>query len=118
MLYEALSQPVIFFAMSIGGFLSGFFFDLINLLSLFFKKNKILSQIMLFFACFSLFSVFFLLNLKMNYGEFRFFSIFAFFLSFVLQRFLIKNFVANPVRKCYNKLKEKHNERKKNLEKI
>ena len=112
MLYESLSQPIIFLFLCLSGFVSGFLFDLKNILSIYFKRNKIISQILSFFAVFLTFFMYFFTNLKINYGEFRFFSIIAFAISLLLQRFIIKNFLAKPVIKCYNKFKEKHNERK------
>lgn len=115
MLYEALSQPTIFLWLSFGGFFSGFLFDIKKIISFYSNKNKVIEQILLFFASFLTFSCCFLLNLFFNYGQFRFFSILAFVLSFSIQRFLLTNFVANPCIKWYNKIKEKHNERKKEV---
>ena len=111
MLYEALSQPMIFLWLAIGGFVSGFLFDLKNILAAFFK-NKFFSQILIFFAVLSAFSLCFLLNLKTNYGELRIFPIFAFALALGIERFFAQNFLAKPSIKCYNKLKEKLNERR------
>ena len=109
MLHETLSQPAIFFYLILGGFASGFFFDLKNILLSFFKKKQILSHILMFFCVFlTLFCLYFL-NLRFNYGQFRIFSIVGFLLSFSIQRFLILNFVANPVTVWYNKIKEKRN---------
>jgi len=112
MLYEALSQPFIFFCMTITGFLSGFVFDCKDIIFFYCKKNKILHHFLMFFAVFIALFACFAINLKVNYGQFRFFSLFAFSLSFAIQRFLSKNFVAKPILKCYNKFKEKTNERK------
>ena len=78
------------------------------------KKNKILEQIFSFFACFLLFFIAFVLNLKLNYGQFRFFTIASFVLAFFIQRFFMNSFVANPLNKCYNKIKEKRFKRKAN----
>lgn len=118
MLFEALSQPTIFFALSLGGFLSGFIFDLKNLILFKIKKKSILNQFLLFFSTFFAIFVYFLINLIFNYGQIRFFAIFAFIISFSIQRFLMTNFVANSVIKCYNKLKEKSNGKKKSGEEI
>lgn len=112
MLHETLSQPAIFFYLVLGGFASGFLFDFKNIFLSFFKKKKILNQLLMFFCVFfTLFCLYFL-NLKFNYGQFRIFSIVGFLLSFAIQRFLILNFVANPLIKCYNKIKEKRNGQK------
>ncbi len=120
MLYETLSQPLIFLFMIIGGILSGFLFDLKNIVLYFFNKNKFICHFLMFFSCFSAFFIFFLINLKVNYGEFRFFIIATFALTFSLERFIIKNFVENRIEKCYNRFKEKHNARrnKRNQKKI
>lgn len=112
MLFESLSQPMIFLWLTVGGLVGGFVFDLKNIFLSFFHKNKILSQILLFFAVFAALFLCFFLNLKTNYGEFRVFPIFAFALSFAIERFFAQNFLAKPLAKCYNKLKEKTNERR------
>ena len=117
MLYETLSQPLIFLWLSLSGFLSGFLFDFKDIFSHYFKRKKIISQILLFFATFFTFFAYFYVNLKINYGQFRFFTILGFSLSFVIQRFLSKNFLAKYISKCYNKIKEKRNGRKKMVEK-
>ncbi len=65
----------------------------------------------MFFATILLFFAFFIANLTKNYGEIRLFAIFAFALAFAIQRFLMDNFVANWLTKCYNKIKAKRNEK-------
>lgn len=107
MLYEALAQPSIFLWLSLSGFLCGFLFDFKAIFLYFLKNNKILGEILLFFASFLTFFVFFIVNLKTNYGDFRVFTVFAFTLSFFIQRFLSNNFLANLVQNCYNKLKQR-----------
>jgi len=119
MLYETLSQPFILLILSGIGLFSGFIFDLKNIFNFLFKKNKIINQILLFFSVLLLFIIFYFTNLKINYGEIRFFSIFIFFLAFSIQRFFVQNFLANKIVKCYNNSKEKRNaRRKKMVEKI
>lgn len=113
MLYETLAQPSIFLIMCAGGFAAGFLFDIKNIaLFAFFQKNSIFSRIfahfLMFFACFVAFCVFFILNLRTNFGQIRGFGVLAFLLAFGLERFFMKNFVAIPAAKCYNKLKAKY----------
>lgn len=115
MLYAVTTQPSVFVFLALCGFLCGFLFDIKNLLCHLFKNKKIITQFFLFFATISLFFVFFIANLIKNYGEIRLFALFAFALTFAIQRFLMNNFVANWLIKCYNKVKAKRNE--KNLEK-
>lgn len=113
MLYEALAQPTIFFFMVVGGIVAGLLFDIKNIFLELCKKNKILSQILMFFAVFSMFFIWFTVNLRFNYGQFRIFSILSFALAFILERFFVENFVANPIVKCYNKFKVKRDEKRK-----
>jgi len=115
MLYESLAQPTIFLILSAVGFFSGIIFDLKNIFSFLLKKKKILNQILLFFAVLIVFFMFYLVNLKVNYGEYRFFSIIAFMLAFSIERFFVLNFVANKALGCYNKFKEKSNARRKKM---
>lgn len=117
MLYESLSQPIVFAILSISGFFSAFLIDFKNIFLSFFKKNIFFYHFFTFFSIFLLFFIYFSINLKFNYGEFRFFTIFGFILSFFIQRFLSHNFLAKPILKCYNKVKDKKNE-KNQLEKL
>ena len=112
MLYEALSQPMIFVWMAVGGFFSGFLFDVKNILLAFFHKNKVLSQILLFFAAFLALFLCFFFNLKTNYGEFRIFPILGFGLAFVIERYFVQNFLAKPAAKCYTIFKGKFDEKR------
>lgn len=112
MLFEVLSQPIIFLFMTVGGFCSGFIFDAKNILLSVFKKKRILEHFLMFFATFFTLFLCFFFNLRFNYGQFRFFSISAFTLAFTLERFLISNFVAKPAIKCYNKMRQKRVEKR------
>ncbi len=116
MLYETLSQPLVFMWMIVGGIFAGLFFDLKNICLFFLKKKEIKKHFFIFFSCFFTFFLFFLINLKVNYGEIRFFTIVTFALSFAIERFIIKNFIAKRVERCYNKLKEKQNAKRKERE--
>lgn len=119
MLYETLSQPATLLILSSIGLFSGIIFDIKNILIYLFKKNKIINQILLFFSILILFFIYYLINLKINYGEIRFFSIFIFFLAFSIERFFVQNFLANKILRCYNNSKEKRNaKRKKMVEKL
>ena len=108
MLYEALSQPTIFLWMTFAGFCSGFLFDLKTIIWLYFKKNKILEHFLTFFCTFFMLFLCFFFNLKFNYGQFRFFSLMSFALAFCIERYFVKNFLANPLLKCYNKLRARN----------
>ena len=112
MLYETLAQPTIFFCICLGGFFSGIIFDLKTILTTFFKKNRFFCHFFMFLASFFVIFLFFVLNLKLNFGEFRLYTVFTFLLAFCIERFFVSNFVAKPVAKCYNIIKGKINERR------
>ena len=112
MLFETLSQPTTFLWLSLSGFLCGFLFDITSTILHICKKNRFIFNIFAFFATFFVLFLFFLINLHCNYGEIRFFSIFAFAISFTLQRYLSKNFIAKVVLKWYNNHNEKRTKRK------
>ncbi len=119
MLYQSLSQPFISLILSCVGLFCGIIFDLKNIILNLFKKNKIIKQILLFISILIIFLIFYFINLKINYGEFRFFTILIFSLAFALERFFAQNFLANKISRCYNRAKEKRDERrKKTVEKV
>ena len=106
MLYETLSQPQIVLFVVLFGFLSGIIFDLQKL----FKKsikNRFFDFFSSFFCVFLTILIYFFVNLKLNYGEFRFYILLMFFLSLAFERLFIGNLLENLLRKWYNKLTEK-----------
>ena len=106
MLYETLSQPQIVLFVVLFGFLSGIIFDLQKL----FKKsikNRFFDYFSSFFCVFLTILIYFFVNLKINYGEFRFYILLMFFLSLAFERLFIGNLLENLLRKWYNKLTEK-----------
>lgn len=113
MLYESLAQPLIFLCMTAGGILSGVFFDIQKMLMFFLNQNKpfkklnsFLKHIFIFFSVFSILFTFFYINLKVNYGQLRFFTVLAFALSLSIERFFVGSFLAKPIKTCYDKFKE------------
>lgn len=113
MLYETVSQPLIIFAFVLCGIISGIFFDFKTIFNNIFKKNNILKHLFSFFCTFLVFFLYFFINLKFNYGTFRFFTILIFFSSFFIERIIMTKFLAKPLIKCYNIAKEKRNGKKK-----
>ena len=102
MLYESLSQPTTFLILFIFGFLSGFIFDLFNLLNFFFNKNKISKQIFIGLGMALCFFIFSEANLAFNYGDLRFFVFLSFFGALILERVSLGLFLAKFMDKCYN----------------
>ncbi len=106
MLYETLSQPQIFLFVVIFGFLSGILFDIKKILKKSIK-NQFLEHFFTFFCVFLVCLIFFFINLKLNYGEFRLYILFSFCLSLTIERLFIGNLLEKPLQKCYNKIAEK-----------
>jgi hypothetical protein len=118
MLYESLSQPIFTLILFCGGIISGIIFDLKKIFYYLFKKNKIINQFLMFFCIIFAFFIYFFINLKLNFGQFRFFSFLMFFLAFLFERFFVENFLAKPLSKCYNKAKDRVNAKRKIVEKV
>ena len=102
MLYQTLSQPLIILLLIIFGFLSGLLFDFFSLINYFLNNNKITKQIFYFLSVFPIFIIFYYLNLKFNYGQFRFYTILLFFGALILERISLGNLFAKMYDRCYN----------------
>ena len=102
MLYQTLSQPLIILLFIIFGFLSGLLFDFFSLINYFLNNNKITKQIFYFLSVFPIFIIFYYLNLKFNYGQFRFYTILLFFGALILERISLGNLFAKMYDRCYN----------------
>ena len=103
MLYETLSQPQIFLFVVLFGFISGIIFDIFKI----FKnriKNRFFINFLTFFNVFLVILIYFFVNLKFNYGEFRFYILLSFFLSLFIERLFIGNLLGKFLEKCYNKV--------------
>lgn len=105
LLYETLSQPLIFIIILSFGFLSGLIFDLRNYLCFLFAKNKIVSIILDIVATILVCFVFLIGNLYFNFGEFRFYVILAFVIGLLIERVTLGIIVGKVCSWCYNKLR-------------
>ena len=106
MLYETLNQPQFFLFVVLFGFLSGIIFDLKKIIKNNIK-NKFFDYFLSFFCVFLVILIYFFVNLKLNYGEFRFYILITFCLALSIERIFIGNLLENLLRKWYNKLTEK-----------
>lgn len=86
MLYQTLNQPIICIVIFLAGFMSGFIFDLFNLFKLSLNKIKGVSIFFDFLSVFLSFFVYFIVNLYINFGQFRFYVVLLFLLGLCLQR--------------------------------
>ena len=114
MLYQTLAQPMLFLCFFASGIFCGILLNFKNVLLKLFKKNNFFYHFIDFLAFLIIFFIYFFINLKINYGEFRFFSLLTFLLSLLLENFVIRSFVAKLLHTWYNKMKgEKVGKRKK-----
>lgn len=104
MLYETLSQPYVFFILFLTGVLAGLFFDIANFTILLCNKNKVIQQIIYFFTVMISFTVFFVVNLNINYGQFRIYIFLALGIGFILERFTFGKLWTKLFNKCYNQI--------------
>lgn len=102
LLYETLSQPIIFIIIFSIGLGSGLIFDLRRYISFICLKNKIIDILLDILATIIVGVIFLLANLYFNYGEFRFYVLFSFLLGFVIQRVTLGTIVAKCSFLCYN----------------
>ena len=116
MLNETLAQPLIFLMLILFGFASGIIFDISNFILKLCKNNKVLKHFLDFFACISVFGIFFLCIYTYSFGELRFYEFLVFFGFFSLERFSLGKIVEKIIEACYNafvKLVNKINSRRK-----
>lgn len=102
MLFETLSQPKLLLIFVLTGFLCGFIFDLFNFLKFSSKNHKILSFIFDFISSISCFVIYFLINLKYNFGQFRVYTLLIFLIGFTIHRLSIGKILAKTFLWCYN----------------
>lgn len=113
MLYPTLSQPLVFLAVFGAGLAGGLIFDIFKILT-FLSGNDRYSKIFFdFLATILSFGLLFVVNLAVNYGQFRIYVLLSFLLSLLIERLLSKFLWTKCIRKCYNRFREKHAGRKK-----
>lgn len=104
MLYETLSQPTLSIIFLFLGLVGGLIFDIGNFIKFLLANKKISSILIDFFQTLTCLSMLFLVNLKINYGEIRFFPYLLFLISFTLERITIGKLIAKIYLRCYNLL--------------
>ena len=106
LLYETLSQPLVFLVVFAIGFGSGFVFDLRNYIHFLCNKNKVVSVVLDVVATVVCCLVFLFAILNFNFGEMRLYLILAFILGLLLQRFSLGYIIAKFFVWWYNVLKK------------
>lgn len=105
-IFETLNEPKIFLFLIIFGFLCGFLFDICYLITFLCNENKIVKNILQFFATIICFFIVFLINLKLNYGVFRAYIFISFFFAIFLERITFGKLFAKTRNWCYTHFKK------------
>lgn len=105
MLYSTLNQAVVFIALFIAGNISFLPHLMLKII-----KNNIVKQLFYIFFVVFCFFAFEIVNLVINYGQFRLYSVLSFLLGMIVSNYLIKFLWTKLNKKCYNL---KHGRKKK-----
>lgn len=106
LLYETLSQPLIFLITFAVGFGCGIFADLRNYIFFLCNKNKIVG-IVLDVAVSTICGIIFLATvLSLNFGELRLYLFLAFVFGLISERFSLGLIIAKITTWCYNLFKK------------
>ena len=116
MLYPTLSQPIVFLVILCAGIIGGIIFDIFKILTFLSGNDKYSKIFFDFLATIFSFGILFVINLQINYGQFRIFIIITFLFALILERFLSKILWTKCIKKWYNSFKEKKNARRKKKE--
>lgn len=111
MLYQTLSQPLVFLYLFLAGVAGGLVFELFLLFSKFFK-HKAVKQSLYFIATIFNALIFFAVNLSVNYGQFRVYALLTFVSAIILERLLLGKFFAIIFKRCYNILNGRKQKKK------
>lgn len=102
MLYPTISQPLVFLYLFLAGLLGGIVFHIALVVAKICGNGKILKQIALFLATIANAALFFIVNLAVNYGQFRTYAILTFVCAIILEQITLGNLFAILSQKCYN----------------
>lgn len=105
LLYETLSQPVIFLIIFGIGLGSGLIFDLRKYLDFLTANKKIVGIMLDILATIIVCGVLYFSNLAFNYGQFRFYIPLSFFAGLIIERYTLGLFVAKICSWCYTKFR-------------
>ena len=120
-LYETISQPLIFLYIFLIGIGCGLVFDVRNYLTFLCNKNKIVGVILDVISGIVISLLFLFCVLQLNYGQIRFYLILGFGLGIAVERFSFGKLIAKLSLRCYNGFRyliaQKYGKRKKEIKK-
>ncbi len=101
MLYPTVNQPLILLALLAGGLVGGLIFDFFKILATLSGGDKYSCHLFDFLAGIFTFVLLYLINLWLNYGQFRVYVVAVFLVSFAFERFLSKFLWTKLLEKWY-----------------
>ncbi len=104
MLYPTINQPLIFLALFVGGIVGGLIFDVFKILTTLSGNDKFSQHFFDFIATILAFCLLFLINLWLNFGQFRLYVPAVYLASFALERFISKFLWTKLVEKWYTSI--------------
>ena len=107
MLYPTLNQPLIVLWLLLAGFFGGLIFDLFRFVAMLSGNDKYSKYIFDFFATICVFGLLVLVNLKLNYGQFRLYVPFVFMITFTFERIIIKILWTKLLQKWYSNIAQR-----------
>lgn len=106
MLYPTTNQPIMLIVLAVSGILSGIIFDVFSLLSKLLKSEKYIYHFFDFLGVVLSFSILFIINLFLNYGQYRVYILPMFFAGFIVQKLISKFLWTKVVKRCYNSIRK------------
>ena len=100
-LFETLSQPIIILYVALSGFLSGLLFDIAYIITFLCNQNKIVKNILEFFATIGSFIILFIVNQIFLYGQFRLYVLLFFIVFLILEQYTLGKLIAKTRNWCY-----------------
>lgn len=113
MLYPTLSQPLVFLVVFASGLAGGVIFDIFRCLTFLSGNDKYSKILFDFLSVIFSFALLFIVNLRINYGQFRVYVVLSFLIALYLERLFSKFLWTKCIKRCYNRFKEKRNAKRK-----
>ncbi len=104
MLYPTVNQPIVIIAMFFTGLACGLIFEIFRFLTFLSGNDKISKNFFDFLAVIFLFALFFIVNLAVNYGQFRVYVILIFLIGFAVEEIILKILWTKIIEKCYTRI--------------
>ena len=104
MLYPTVNQPIVIIAMFFTGLACGLIFEIFRFLTFLSGNDKISKIFFDFLAVIFSFALFFIVNLAVNYGQFRVYVILIFLIGFAVEEIILKILWKKLKKKCYTRI--------------